>query len=115
MRTTKGDIECESFVNAGGYRLHQVGRFYGLESPVSSMEHQFFLTEQLPEIEALGKRLPLLRDPGDDFYSRQEHNGLLVGVYEQGCKTWDATTSPPTSPASWSVPTWTGSRTTWNG
>ena len=88
VRTDKGDIECESFVNAGGYRVHQVGRFYGLESPVSSMEHQFFLTEQLPEIEALCKRLPLIRDPGDDFYSRQEHNGLLVGIYEQGCKTW---------------------------
>jgi len=88
VRTNKGDIECESFVNAGGYRVHQIGKFYGLESAVSSMEHQFFLTEELPELEALDKRVPLLRDPGDDFYSRQEHNGLLVGIYEQGCKTW---------------------------
>lgn len=88
VRTNRGDIECESFVNAGGYRVHQVGAFYGLESAVSCLEHQFFLTEQLPEIEALGRRLPLLRDPGDDFYSRQEHNGLLVGVYEQACKAW---------------------------
>ena len=88
VRTDKGDIECESFVNAGGYRVHQIGRFYGLESAVSSMEHQYLLTEELPELEALDKRVPLIRDPGDDFYSRQEHNGLLVGIYEQGCKTW---------------------------
>ncbi len=88
VRTDKGDIECESFVNAGGYRVHQIGRFYGLESAVSSMEHQFLLTEELPELEALDKRVPLIRDPGDDFYSRQEHNGLLVGIYEQGCRTW---------------------------
>ena len=88
VRTNKGDIECESFVNAGGYRVHQIGKFYGLESAVSSMEHQYFLTEELPELEALDKRVPLIRDPGDDFYSRQEHNGLLVGIYEQGCKTW---------------------------
>lgn len=88
VRTDRGDIECESFVNAAGYRVHQVGRFYGLESAVSSMEHQFFLTEELAELEALDKRVPLIRDPGDDFYSRQEHNGLLVGIYEQGCKTW---------------------------
>lgn len=88
VRTNKGNIECESFVNAGGYRVHQIGKFYGLESAVSSMEHQFFLTEELSELEALDKRVPLIRDPGDDFYSRQEHNGLLVGVYEQGCKTW---------------------------
>ena len=52
------------------------------------MEHQYFLTEPIPEIEALDFRVPLLRDPLDDFYSRQEKKGLLVGIYEQGCKTW---------------------------
>ena len=88
VHTNRGDIECESIVNAGGYRVHQVGNFYGLEHAVSSMEHQFFLTEELPELEELGRRVPLIRDPGDDFYSRQEHHGLLVGIYEQGCKTW---------------------------
>ncbi len=88
VRTNRGDIECEVFVNAAGYRVHQVGEFYGLESAVSSMEHQFFVTEEIPEIAALDRRVPLIRDPGDDFYSRQEHNGLLVGIYEQGCKTW---------------------------
>jgi len=88
VHTNRGDIECESIVNAAGYRVHQVGNFYGLESAVSSMEHQFFLTEELPELEELGRRVPLLRDPGDDFYSRQEHHGLLVGIYEQGCRTW---------------------------
>ena len=67
VHTNRGDIECESIVNAGGYRVHQVGNFYGLESAVSSMEHQFFLTEELPELEELGRRVPLIRDPGDDF------------------------------------------------
>jgi dimethylglycine dehydrogenase len=88
VHTDRGDIECESIVNAAGYRVHQVGNFYGLESAVSSMEHQFFLTEELPELQELGRRVPLIRDPGDDFYSRQEHHGLLVGIYEQSCKTW---------------------------
>ena len=88
VHTNQGDIECESIVNAAGYRVHQVGNFYGLDHAVSSMEHQYFLTEELPELAELGRRVPLLRDPGDDFYSRQEHHGLLVGIYEQGCKTW---------------------------
>ncbi len=88
VHTNRGDIECESIVNAAGYRVHQVGNFYGLESAVSSMEHQFLITEQLPELQALDRRVPLIRDPGDDFYSRQDNNGLLVGIYEQGCKTW---------------------------
>jgi dimethylglycine dehydrogenase len=32
--------------------------------------------------------MPLLRCPISDYYSRQEKNGLLVGFYEQDCKTW---------------------------
>lgn len=88
VRTNRGDVECESFVNAAGYRVHEVGRFYGLESAVSSMEHQYLITEPIPGIAQLDRRVPLIRDPGDDFYSRQELEGLLVGVYEQKCKTW---------------------------
>ena len=60
----------------------------GVEHPVSSMEHMYFLTEPIPELEALDFRVPIIRDPGDDFYSRQEKQGLLVGVYEQGCKSF---------------------------
>lgn len=60
----------------------------GVSHPVVSMEHMYFLTEPLPELEALDHRVPIIRDPGDDFYSRQEKHGLLVGVYEQGCRTF---------------------------
>ncbi|NNE23224.1 MAG: FAD-dependent oxidoreductase [Rhizobiales bacterium] len=88
VQTTKGDIICEKVVNAGGYRCNEIGAMMGVQHQVASMEHQYFLTEPIPEIEALDTRVPLLRDPLDDFYSRQEKNGLLVGIYEQGCKTW---------------------------
>ena len=52
------------------------------------MEHQYFLTETIPAIEEAGHRMPLLRCPISDYYCRQEKNGLLVGFYEQDCKTW---------------------------
>ncbi|MEM9470863.1 MAG: FAD-dependent oxidoreductase, partial [Pseudomonadota bacterium] len=55
---------------------------------VASMEHQYFLTEPIADLEALGFRVPLIRCPTDDFYSRQEKSGLLVGFYEQDCRTW---------------------------
>ncbi|MEM7173581.1 MAG: FAD-dependent oxidoreductase [Pseudomonadota bacterium] len=84
----QGDIACEIVVNAGGYRVNEIGAMMGVTHPVVSMEHQYFLTEPLPELEALDHRVPLIRDPLDDFYSRQEKKGLLVGIYEQGCKTW---------------------------
>jgi len=88
VHTKNGDITCEVVVNATGYRVNEVGRMLGVEHPVISMEHQYFLTEPIAALEALDWRVPILRDPGDDFYSRQEKFGLLVGIYEQGCKTW---------------------------
>jgi len=88
VQTVNGDITCEKIVNAGGYRVNEIGDMLGIKYPVISMEHQYFLTEAIPEIADFGKRVPLLRDPLDDFYSRQEKDGLLVGIYEQRCKNW---------------------------
>ena len=86
VHSKHGDITCEKVVNATGYRVNEVGRMLGVIHPVTSMEHMYFLTDTMPELEALDFRVPIIRDPGDDFYSRQEKKGLLVGVYEQGCK-----------------------------
>ncbi len=88
VHTPKGDIHAEHVVNAGGYRCNEIGAMMGVQLPVVSMEHQYFLTEPIAQIEALDYRVPLLRCPTDDFYSRQEKNGLLVGFYEQDCRTW---------------------------
>lgn len=90
VHTEKGDIHCEKIVNAGGYRCNEIGAMMGVELPVASMEHQYMLTDTIPEIEALGDefRSPLIRCPGDDFYQRAEKKGLLIGFYEQDCKTW---------------------------
>lgn len=94
VHTQKGDIHCQSIVNAGGYRCNEIGAMMGVEHPVASMEHQYMLTETLPEIEALADtmgedfRSPLIRCPQADFYQRAEKKGLLIGFYEQDCKTW---------------------------
>ena len=60
----------------------------GVHHPVAAMEHQYFLTEDLPAIAEATHRMPLVRCPISDFYCRQERNGLLVGFYEQQCRTW---------------------------
>ena len=88
VHTSKGDIDCEVVVNACGYRVNEVGAMMGVHHPVMSMEHQYFLTEEIPAIKEAGHRMPLLRCPISDYYCRQEKNGLLVGFYEQECKTW---------------------------
>ncbi len=88
VHTTKGDIDCEIVVNACGYRVNEVGAMMGVHHPVASMEHQYFLTEPIQAIQDAGHRMPLLRCPISDYYCRQEKQGLLVGFYEQDCKTW---------------------------
>jgi len=88
VHTEHGDIDCEIVVNACGYRVNEVGSMMGVEHPVISMEHQYLLSEPIAQIEAIDYRLPLLRCPIDDFYCRQEKQGLLVGFYEQDCRTW---------------------------
>ncbi|MEL6682602.1 MAG: FAD-dependent oxidoreductase [Pseudomonadota bacterium] len=88
VHTNKGDIDADFVVNACGYRVNEVGAMMGVHHPVASMEHQYFVTEDIPAIAEAGHRMPLLRCPISDYYSRQEKGGLLVGFYEQDCKTW---------------------------
>lgn len=88
VHTEKGDIDCDVVFNTGGYRVNEVGAMMGVHHPVMSMEHQYFLTEDIPAIKEAGHRMPLLRCPISDYYCRQEKNGLLIGFYEQDCKTW---------------------------
>lgn len=86
--THQGSIDCEIVVNAGGYRCNEIGAMMGVCHPVASMEHQYFVTEPIQQIVEADHRMPLIRCPVSDFYCRQELQGLLVGFYEQDCKTW---------------------------
>jgi dimethylglycine dehydrogenase len=88
VHTEKGDIDCDIVVNAGGYRVNEIGAMMGAHHPVTSMEHQYFLTEPIKAIAEAGHRMPLLRCPISDYYCRQEKDGLLLGFYEQDCRTW---------------------------
>ncbi len=88
VTTEHGDIDCDIVVNACGYRVNELGAMMGVHHPVASMEHQYFLTEDIPEIAQAGHRMPLLRCPISDYYCRQDKGGLLIGFYEQNCKTW---------------------------
>lgn len=88
VQTTKGTINCEHVVVAAGYRANEIGDLIGIQYPVMSMEHMYFVTDSLPELNGRGSRVPMIRCPRDTFYLRQEKDGLLVGVYEHDCKTF---------------------------
>ena len=94
VHTDKGDIECDYVVNAAGYYAQRVGEWFlpygGRTVPMMVMEHQYLLTEQIPEIEAWSKehggKLPLIRDVDVSYYLRQEKHGYNLGPYEPNCK-----------------------------
>ncbi len=87
--TEQGSITCEHVVNAAGSFADQVAQMTGFRLPIVNMEHQYLVTENLPEIEALEKEPPVVRDPIASCYIRQEQNGILVGPYEtSGAVAW---------------------------
>ena len=92
VTTDQGTIVAEHVVNAGGCFAPQVGAMVGLRVPVVNMVHQYLVTENLPQVEALDRELPVVRDPHASCYYRQEARGLLVGPYErEGAQPWGLT------------------------
>ena len=92
VRTAAGDVRCEQVVNAAGYYCRRVGEWFrpfgGRRVPMVVLQHQYLLTEEIPELAAWsaehGRKLPLLRDPDVSYYLRQEKTGLNLGPYERG-------------------------------
>jgi dimethylglycine dehydrogenase len=86
VATEQGDVLAEIVVNAAGTWAREVGRLAGLDLPIVPIEHQYLVTEAIPEIAALGRELPLVREVDVSYYLRQEGQGLLLGPYERGAR-----------------------------
>ena len=103
VKTEKGDIRCEKVVNCAGYYAQRVGEMFkphgGRTVPMVVMSHQYFLTGQIPELEAWtkerGRKVPLLRDVDVSYYLRQDKSGLNLGPYERNCKAHWVTPDDP--------------------
>lgn len=84
VETEQGTITCEHVVNAGGTYARQMGEWSGLQLPMTSMTHHYFVTEPVPEFEALDKELPVIRDDKKvSGYIRMEQKRGLIGIYEK--------------------------------
>ena len=88
VRTPKGEIRTQWVVNAAGLWGREVAAMAGIELPLMPTEHQYLVTETIPEIAALGRRLPSVADRDGEYYLRQEGLGLLVGAYERDMRFW---------------------------
>jgi len=84
VETPQGTIICAHVVNAGGTYARQMGEWSGLQLPMTSMTHHYFVTEPVPEFEHLDRELPVIRDDRKvSGYIRMEQKRGLIGIYEK--------------------------------
>ena len=88
VRTEQGDIRTPWVVNAAGLWGREVAAMAGIDLPLMPTEHQYFVTETIPQIAAMDRRLPSVADRDGEYYLRQEGQGLLVGAYERDMRFW---------------------------
>jgi glycine cleavage system aminomethyltransferase T/glycine/D-amino acid oxidase-like deaminating enzyme len=85
VRTPQGDIEAEYVVNCAGMWARQLGELAGVSIPLQAAEHYYLLTEP---IEAVSRDWPVLEDPANYGYFREEGGGLMLGMFEPVCAPW---------------------------
>ena len=82
VETEQGAVICEHVVNAAGCYAREVGKWLGVDTPITNMEHQYLVTEPVPEFKDSPIELPVMRDPATAGYYRQEQKAGLIGIYE---------------------------------
>ena len=85
-------VRCRHVVNAAGIWCREIGAMMGADLPVAPMLHQYLVTAGVPEIAeraAAGEpELPIIRDPEESWYLRQERDGFILGPYEADGRPW---------------------------
>lgn len=84
VMTSDGDYEAETVVMAAGMWSRELGAKLGIQVPACAVEHQYIVTEPLPDAD-LVRGLPTLRDPERLVYYKPDAGGrLVIGGYEEG-------------------------------
>jgi len=61
------------------------GQLAGVDVPLLAAEHYYLISEEVAGVHPL---LPILRDPGNCAYIREEAGKLMVGLFEPVAKPW---------------------------
>lgn len=82
----KHTVVADFVVNAAGLWCDKIGRLAGITTPSVVLQHQYLITEEIPEVKAYhekhGMQMPVLRDLKGSYYLRDEGQGILIGPYE---------------------------------
>lgn len=89
--TEQRPVEAETVVLASGMWTRQLAARVGVAVPVQACEHFYVVTEPLEGVEA---DTPVLRDPGNHTYFKEETGKLMAGFFEPRGKVWNLTGVP---------------------
>ncbi len=99
VETDKGVITAQHIVNAAGTWGWEIGKMMGLNIPSVPVLHQYLVTDTVQvvadRIEQGLPELPIIRDPEESWYVRQERDGLILGPYEKDAQVWSVNGVPP--------------------
>lgn len=87
VETEKGVVRCEHVVNAGGYHAKQIGRWNGLDLPITTMQHHYVVTDDVSALDGMNHEFPVMRDDHYCGYMRREQRGILIGLYDKQAPT----------------------------
>ncbi len=97
--TPKGEVTSTHLVNAAGTWGWEIGHMMGLNIPSVPVLHQYLVTDTVGVVAdriAQGlPELPIIRDPEESWYVRQERDGLILGPYEKEAQVWSVDGVPP--------------------
>ena len=88
IQTSGDDFVAEHIVMAAGTWAYEIGRMAGLELPVVPILHQYLVTDRIEAVAEHDTELPIIRDPEESWYIRQERDGMIIGPYERDGKPW---------------------------
>ncbi len=88
VTTEKDNFIAEQIVMAAGTWAYEIGRMAGLELPIVPILHQYLVTDRIKAVANLDRELPIIRDPEESWYVRQERDGMIIGPYEKDGKPW---------------------------
>ena len=82
VQTSDGEYEADVIVLAAGMWSRELGAKLGIRVPACAVEHQYIVTEPLPDPD-LVRGLPTLRDPERLVYYKPDAGGrMVIGGYE---------------------------------
>lgn len=97
--TPKARIRARHIVNAAGTWGFEIGQMMGVNVPSVPVLHQYLVTDTVADVAAriaAGQpELPIIRDPEESWYLRQERDGLILGPYEREAQVWSVDGVPP--------------------